>query len=307
MADEAPVVQEAHGAPRDVVAFPGAGAFGSEFRALRDALPPGARLLALQYPGRAAAPPGPTSFEALVAACAARIRALPGPPRVLLGHSFGAFLAYATAAALQATGTEVAALVVVGADAPDRVRLPVEAARSREATRAYLEGIGEDVLGQVPDEEWRAIAVDTAWWDLALLTAFPGPAGVRLRCPVLAVRGNEDPITADDRIAAWAATTTGGFASAALPGGHTDVLASPEFLARVGTVVTPPATGTTATAGTTATVGTADTAGTTATVGTADTAGTTATAGTADTTGTADTPRLPDEGAGSPAGGPAPR
>ncbi|MEU6731746.1 alpha/beta fold hydrolase [Streptomyces physcomitrii] len=277
-ADEAPAVHEAYAVPRDVVAFPGAGAFGSEFRALRDALPPGTRLLALQYPGRAAAPPGPDSFEALVTACATRIRALPGPPRVLLGHSFGAFLAYATAAALQATGTEAAALVVVGADAPDRVRLPVEAARSREATRAYLEGLGEDVLGQVPDEEWRAIAVDTAWWDLALLTAFPGPAGVRLRCPVLAVRGREDPITADERIAAWAGTTTGGFASAALPGGHTDVLASPEFLARVNAVVTPPATG--ATAGT----------------------------GAADTTGTTAATRLPDDdGAGSPAGGPAPR
>ncbi|EST26554.1 hypothetical protein N566_23805 [Streptomycetaceae bacterium MP113-05] len=245
------MVNEGNGAPRDVVAFPGAGAFGGEFRALRGALPSGARLAALQYPGRAAAPPGPTSFEDLVTACAARICDRPGPPCVLLGHSFGAFVAYATASALQAAGTGVAALVVVGADAPDRVRPPVEAARSREATRAYLGGIGDDVLGQVPDDEWREIVVDTAWWDLVLLTAFPGPARVRLRCPVLAVRGRDDPITADDRMSAWAGTTVGGFASASLPGGHTDVLSSPEFLTRVSPLVTRSVVGTTGTTGAT--------------------------------------------------------
>lgn len=232
-------MNEGSGASRNLVAFPGAGAFGSEFRALRGALPSGARLVALQYPGRAAARPGATSFDDLVSACAARIRALPEPRCVLLGHSFGAFVAYHTASALQAAGSEVAALVVVGADAPDRVRLPVEAARSREATRAYLDGIGDDVLEQAPDDEWREIVVDTAWWDLALLTAFPGPAKERLRCPVLAVRGRDDPITTDDRIAAWSGTTTGAFASASLPGGHTDVLSSPEFLTRMTTATTP--------------------------------------------------------------------
>lgn len=226
------------GAPRRVVAFPGAGGFGGEFRTLRGALPSGSRLVALQYPGRDDEQPGETSFDDLVAACAARIREPSGSGCVLLGHSFGAFVAYATASALEAAGTEVAALVVVGADAPDRVTLPVEAARSREATRAYLDGIGDDVLGQAPNDEWRAIVVDAAWRDLVVLAGFPGPAGEKLRCPVLAVRGRADPVTADDRMAAWADTTAGGFTSASLPGGHTDVMSSPEFLDRVSAIVT---------------------------------------------------------------------
>lgn len=240
-------MSDTNGPPRDVIAFPGAGGFGGEFRALRGALPAGARLVALRYPGRGAALPAVTSFDDFTAACVARIRELSGSPYVLVGHSFGAFVAYAAASALQAAGTGVAALVVVGADAPDRVRLPVEAARSREATRAYLEGIDGDVLGQAPDDEWREIVLDTAWRDLALLTGFPGPAEVRLRCPVLAVRGRDDPLTADDRMSTWADTTTGGFVPVSLPGGHMEVLSSPEFLARVSAVVTTAVTGPTGT------------------------------------------------------------
>lgn len=219
-----------------VVAFPGAGGFGGEFRALRGVLGTssrGARLVALRYPGRGGANAPAASFGDLVANCVARSAEVARPRPVLLGHSFGAFVAYATAVALEAAGTEVGTLVVVGADAPDRVELPVEAAASREAARAYLESIGDDVLGAVPDDEWREIVIDTAWRDLMLLAEFPGPAQDKLRCPVLAVRGRDDRITADDRMAAWADTTEGGFDLVALPGGHSDVLSSPEFLARV--------------------------------------------------------------------------
>jgi surfactin synthase thioesterase subunit len=231
--------------PRDVIAFPGAGGFGGEFRALRgvlDTLPGDARFVALQYPGRGGANAPAASFDDLVAKCAARSAEAARPRPVLLGHSFGALVAYATAVALEAAGTGVGALVAVGADAPDRVTLPVEAAASREAARAYLDSIGDDILGRAPDDEWREIIVDTAWRDLVLLTGFPGPAPVKLRCPVLAVRGRDDRITADDRMAAWADTTEGGFDLASLPGGHTDMLSSPEFLALVSAVVASGAT-----------------------------------------------------------------
>jgi surfactin synthase thioesterase subunit len=229
-----------NGCPRDVVAFPGAGSFGQEFRLLRNRLAGDARLVALQYPGRTGPDQGTpaTSFGDLVAACVSRARERSLAGCVLAGHSFGAYVAYATASALEAAGTVVDALVVVGANAPDRLSLPEDAVRTREGAWEFLTGIGEDVVGPVPDEEWREIVMETAWRDLVLLSEFPGPAPARLHGPVLAVRGQDDPLTAEDRMSGWADTTDGEFALVSLPGGHSDVLAAPAFLDRMAALVT---------------------------------------------------------------------
>lgn len=221
-----------------VVAFPGAASFGSEFRPLRSRLSGAARLVTLQYPGRSGSIQGAPakSFDDLVAGCAARVRERFAPGRVLVGHSFGAYVAYATAAALEAAGTAVGALVVVGANAPDRVSVPEAAVRSREDAWEFLTGIGDDVVGPMPSEEWREVVMETAWRDLVLLSEFPGPARTRLHCPVLAVRGLDDPVAAEDRMSGWATVTDGTSALVSLPGGHSDVLAAPEFLDRVAAI-----------------------------------------------------------------------
>jgi surfactin synthase thioesterase subunit len=224
-----------NGRSRDVVAFPGAGSYGREFRPLRNRLPGGTRLVTLQYPGRNGLDQGTPakSFDDLVAACVSRFRERSPAGRVLVGHSFGAYVAYATASALASAGTVVDALVVVGANAPDRFSLPEHAVRSREGAWEFLTGIGEDVVGPLPDEEWRELVVETAWQDLVLLSEFPATAPARLRGPVLAVRGLDDPLTTEGRMSGWADTTDGAFALVSSPGGHSDVLASPEFLDRV--------------------------------------------------------------------------
>jgi surfactin synthase thioesterase subunit len=70
--------------------FPGAGSFGGE-------TPPGAVLI--RYPGRYGRGFGvpAASFDAVVDACAAQLaRRSPTRP-VLVGHSYGAYVAYATA------------------------------------------------------------------------------------------------------------------------------------------------------------------------------------------------------------------
>lgn len=48
-----------------------------------------------------------------------------------------------------------------------------------------------------------------------------------------------DRVTAEDAMSGWADTTDGRFALVSSPGGHSDVLASPEFLDRVAALITP--------------------------------------------------------------------
>ncbi|MFJ9517966.1 thioesterase II family protein [Kitasatospora sp. NPDC101801] len=212
-----------------VLVFPGAGSFGTELRCLIAELGPSARLV--QYPGRFGRDFGRAAgcFAEVVRSCveqAVRHR----PDRlVLVGHSFGAYAAWATAGELERQGVEVTGLVVVGADAPALLTVPEAPTLSHPDAVAYLEGIAPDLL---PDEadEWREIVVDTAMQDLRLLreftTATEFPA---VRCPVLAVRGADDPLASARGLAAWAGATSGGCSAREFPGGHSELLRTPEF------------------------------------------------------------------------------
>ncbi|MEU9041627.1 MULTISPECIES: alpha/beta fold hydrolase [unclassified Kitasatospora] len=211
-----------------VVVFPGAGSFGTELRGLLSASGPSAWLT--RYPGRLGRDFGRAAgtFEEVVRSCVAQVeRRRPVRP-VLVGHSFGAYVAHATARELAELGTEVAALVVVGANAPALLTVPEPPTLHRSDTVAYLEGIDPGLL---PDEgdEWREIVIDTAMQDLRLLRESTGSTVREVSCPILAVRGAEDPLTSTDGIGAWADATSGSFVSRTFPGGHSDLLDTPAF------------------------------------------------------------------------------
>lgn len=196
------------------VLFPGAGSFGSELGGL------GGRLV--RYPGRQGRTFGvpAESFGALVRACAEQVPA----GSVLVGHSFGAYVAYATAAV---PGVEPVALVVVGADAPGLHAVPVAATASPAAAAAYLDQVDPNALAGAPSDEWREVVAETAMQDLRLLRELS--PGARLGCPVHAARGAADPLTTDAGIAAWADATTGPCTARLFPGGHSDLLRTPGF------------------------------------------------------------------------------
>lgn len=211
-----------------IVVFPGAGSFGGELRPLLDRLQPPARLV--RYPGRFGADLGKaaSSFGQCVESCAAQVLRLPTDRVLLVGHSFGAYVAYATATELERFGTPVSALVVVGATAPTLLTVPESASSSRSATAAYLDGIDPGLL---PDEsdEWRDIVLDTAMQDLRLLREFTGSTHRVTRCPVFAARGAEDPLTSTDGIGEWAGATARECTQRVFPGGHSQLLSSPAF------------------------------------------------------------------------------
>ncbi|MFE6619107.1 thioesterase II family protein [Streptomyces sp. NPDC057740] len=211
-----------------IVVFPGAGSFGGELRPLLSAWGPSAWLA--RYPGRFGRDFGraAASFEELVGSCVTQVRRLRPTRPVLVGHSFGAYVAHATATELEELGTEVSALVVVGAVAPALLTVPEAAARNPSDTAAYLGGVDPGLL---PDEsdEWRDIVLDTAMHDLRLLAEFKAWAHREVRCPVLAARGEEDPLTSTGGIGAWSGATAEGCTQRSFPGGHSDLLRSPAF------------------------------------------------------------------------------
>jgi surfactin synthase thioesterase subunit len=199
--------------------FPGAGSFGNEFRTLA-----GEGTRVVRYPGRVGRGFGvpAASFDDVVTACVAQVEGRP----ILFGHSFGAYVACATASRLEDAGTGVAALVVTGADAPARLRIPGRATTTPEDTAAYLNDVDPEVLADTPSDEWRDIVAETAMHDMRLLTGLDTTTPTELHCPVIAARGATDTLTSDDGIREWEHVTHGSFTTHVFPGGHSSFLGS---------------------------------------------------------------------------------
>ena len=209
----------------DVFVFPGAGSFGGEFKPLMCELGPSARLI--RYPGRFGTdfgrPAG--SYQDVVASCVAQLRRREMAGPTLVGHSYGAYIAYSTAAELAESGVEVAALVVLGASAPSLRRVPEPATRQRSATAAFLDGVDPGLLSG----EWRDVVIDTAMQDLRLLSELTDAECTQVRCPVFAGFGEVDPLTSRESVGRWSDFTGGGVTHRVFPGGHSDLIQSPEL------------------------------------------------------------------------------
>ncbi|MEU3202465.1 thioesterase II family protein [Streptomyces cyaneofuscatus] len=226
-----------------LVLFPGAGSFGSEFQPLRAAAGPDTRMM--RYPGRSEDPADAVSFATVVAACHDQIARLPtGPPPVLLGHSYGAYLAYATALSLHRRSVEVALLVVVGASAPDLARVPAEVTASAEAALDYLDAADPGQLAAAAPE-WREAVAETALADLRVLAEMDVPSPPdRVPCSVLALRGARDPLTSDASVEAWRRFSDGDVVRHTFAGGHSELLGDPGCVGLVHDRLAPGADGT---------------------------------------------------------------
>jgi surfactin synthase thioesterase subunit len=208
----------------DVFLFPGVGSFGGELRELLRELRPAARIA--RYPGRFGEEPESAagSFGEMVDSCAAQVRRREAARPVLVGHSFGAYVAYATAEKLEELGTDISALVVAGAAAPGLLSVPGSVTRDRPATAAFLDEIADEPAGG-----WSETVLDAVAQDLRLLEEFSASAYGEVRCPVLAARGEADRVTSTSGICRWADVTASWCDHKVFPGGHSDLLRSPEF------------------------------------------------------------------------------
>jgi surfactin synthase thioesterase subunit len=115
--------------------------------------------------------------------------------------------------------------------------VPEQAAATPADAARYLASVDPGALADAPSDDWREVVAATAAHDLRLLrqfvtassdtASFGIASSVSLRCPVLAVRGDADPLTSDDGIGEWKHYTDGAFSWLVFPGGHSDVLRSP--------------------------------------------------------------------------------
>jgi surfactin synthase thioesterase subunit len=211
---------------RSIVFFPGAGSFGREFRLLVDEFKPEAWVV--RYPGRYGrdfgTPAG--SFDGVVLACAEQITSRAPARPVLFGHSFGAYVAFATALKLQETGKGVGALVAAGACAPGRFEVSEQATGTPSEAARYLESVDPSALADAPSADWREIVGELTVHDLRLLKEFNATKAASVHCPILAARGQADPLTTDFGVAGWERCTDGVFSQCVFPGGHSDFLRS---------------------------------------------------------------------------------
>ncbi|VFQ44178.1 thioesterase II family protein [Desulfoluna butyratoxydans] len=216
-------------ATRDVIIFPGTGSFGSEFQPIVRTLRPKAQVL--RYPWRYGQDDDVTSsFHDAAMSCLPRLRDMQEKGPILFGHSFGAYIAYALATALEKTTCRIGGLIVVGANAPHVLDGAALLPRSPEEIEAYWAMVDPSLFERIPDPEWKDVLIDTSRKELNLLSDFHAPDFGRLHCPIFAASGDRDPLVTKNGLDGWDEYTTEGVKSRRFSGGHTDLLATDEFI-----------------------------------------------------------------------------
>ncbi|MFG3244428.1 thioesterase II family protein [Streptomyces sp. NPDC048157] len=206
-----------------LVCFPHAGGSASGYHSLTTEIAGTAEALVVQYPGRhdRIAEPFAERLGDVVDAVLPSIPANWRRPLILFGHSMGALLAYETARRLAAEGREPAALIVSGSEGPSlprRERFPQPPSdEDLIGEMRLLSGTDDELLTH---PEILQLALPPLRADYAMLGARVHVPGPPLRCPVVALTGDDDPRVSIEGVQAWERETEGPFERHVLTGGH---------------------------------------------------------------------------------------
>lgn len=197
--------------------FPHAGGAAGEY-ARWAAYTPNLRLVAVQPPGRAhnLGEPAFTAMPELVREIVAQVRFT--PPFALFGHSLGALVAFEVARALD---PKPARLFVSSCPPPP---LRGQARPLHLLDDAELHAEIERRWGPLPaatraDKDLLAAALACYRADLQVLETYEHVPGPRLRCPVTAIAGAEEP-GREAWLTGWQEHTDAAAESYERPGGH---------------------------------------------------------------------------------------
>ncbi|MER5197932.1 thioesterase II family protein [Streptomyces sp. NPDC002755] len=204
-----------------LVCFPHAGGSAGFYRPLAAELAGHAEVLGVQYPGRQDryAEPVVTDVHQLADRVAEVLgQGEAGRPRALFGHSLGAVVAYEVAARLGDAAP--VALIVSGRPAPSRIRRSSAYLLPEDALVEQVRSLGGTESELLDHPELRSLLLPLIRGDYRASETYRFGGGPPLGCPVVAVTGDDDPLTpvADARV--WAEHTTGPFRLQVLSGGH---------------------------------------------------------------------------------------
>jgi len=205
-----------------LVCFPHAGGSATFYASMARALAPAIDVLAVQYPGRQdrRATPCIDDLGTLAAAVLPSITPWTGRRIALFGHSMGAVVAFETARLLEEAGVDIASLIVSGRRAPSRHRDEFVHRRDDDGMIEELKSLAGTDTAVLGDEELIRMVLPAIRGDYRAAESYRYRPGAPLRCPVVALTGDNDPKAGLDEVEAWQEHTAGRFRFRQWPGGH---------------------------------------------------------------------------------------
>ncbi|MEV2279003.1 alpha/beta fold hydrolase [Nocardiopsis sp. NPDC049922] len=228
-----PVRESGDPAVGRLVFFPPAGSSASMGWTLREAVPEEWSVSSVQYPGRGPRlrEPLADSVREMAEACLPDVDDGTDRPLLLLGHSFGAYLAYDVAQLLERRHRPATGLLVSGMPAPGtalRTMSPEELSDAALIDSLGRQGVTDPEL--LANEELMQMVLPVLRADLALARGFTDDHGRRLATAVLALGGREDPLVTSRQLAAWREVTEHWLGVELVPGDHFSYLREPDLL-----------------------------------------------------------------------------
>ncbi|MGB3440606.1 MAG: alpha/beta fold hydrolase [Actinophytocola sp.] len=213
-----------------------AGGSASYFFGVSRALAPEVDVLAVQYPGRQDRRREPVlrSIDDLADGLAAAIAPLTDRPLTIFGHSLGATLGYEVARRLEQSGIIPTALFASGRPAPHRSRVERIHLRDDAGLLAAMKQLGGTEAELLDDEDVLAMVMPAIRGDYTAAETYTHRPGPKLRCPIYALTGDNDPKVTVAEADAWREHTESDFELSVFPGGHfylNDIV--PEILTRL--------------------------------------------------------------------------
>ncbi|MFJ9566972.1 thioesterase II family protein [Streptomyces fuscichromogenes] len=211
--------------PTALICLPFAGAGASFFKKWHKDAPEGLHITAVQLPGREerflddpltdASAAAEEAWERVAAELETTERA------VVFGHSLGAVLAYELAHRIAERGpVPLERLVVSGSAGPWKPRTGRATGLSDEQFLTRVRGFAGYSHEAMRNPEMLELLLPLLRADVEMHENYRPSTGTPLKAPITALRGTDDDLVDAAETSQWAATTTGAFTTAELPGGH---------------------------------------------------------------------------------------